>query len=105
MSASLESAALAEAETKRFFLRLKLFVTAHPLRAVANALWWVGRRNVSHSRSINLGKEEVEKGRLCMAMTRQKRDWSQLRQVAVNFWRRMQTIPSRFLGEIERVGG
>ena len=105
----LESAALAEAETKKVLSKAKIvLMTAHSAKGLEFAnVFVVGLEEgmFPHSRSINLGsKEEVEEERRLMyvAMTRAKKrlilSYARSRLI---FGGRMQTIPSRFLSEIE----
>ncbi len=105
----LESAALAEAETKKSLLNAKItLMTVHSAKGLEfQNVFVVGLEEgmFPHSRSISSGsKEEIEEERRLMyvAMTRAKKklilSYARSRLI---FGGRMRTIPSRFLGEIK----
>ncbi len=105
----LESAALAEAETKKSQSNAKItLMTVHSAKGLEfENVFVVGLEEgmFPHSRSISSGsKDEIEEERRLMyvAMTRAKRrlvlSFARSRLI---FGGRMRTIPSRFLGEIQ----
>lgn len=107
----LESAALAEAETKKATSSAQItLMTIHSAKGLEfDNVFVTGLEEgmFPHSRSITLGgKDEIEEERRLMyvAMTRaKKRLFLSFARSRLVFGGRMTTIPSRFLGEIEEV--